>query len=87
MKVRRLPLVDEYVEDGHSAVYVGDRVLVLSELATYALGLLCDQWSDVRRVADTLVDHFGSPPDDPDGVAATLSVLEQLAEEHLVELS
>lgn len=87
MKVRRLPIVDEYAEDERCAVYVGDRVLVLSELATYALGLLRDQWSDVREVADTLVDHFGSPPDDPNGVAATEAVLEQLAEEHLVELS
>lgn len=87
MKVRRLPLIDEYVEDDRSAVYVDDRVLVLSELATFALGLMTEEWSDADRLAEALVDHFGAPPEDAGAVASTEAMLGQLADEGLLQIA
>jgi hypothetical protein len=86
MRARRRTVVDEYVEDGRAAIYSEDGVVVLlSELATKAWGLLSDGWTPADRVTAALVGEFGEPPD---GGAAALTehALQSLADLHLVEL-
>jgi hypothetical protein len=96
MRARRLEIVDEYVEDGRAAVYTtAGMVVLLSELATSAWGLLGDDWVASTQLAERLVDEFGDPDDsgdtdDPDDRAAdrlTEDVLRSLAEMSLVELA
>ncbi|MGI8523162.1 MAG: hypothetical protein ACR2K3_07605 [Nocardioides sp.] len=79
-------MVDEYVEDGRSAIYVGQNVVALSELSTFALGVIADGWADVDAVASALVEEFGPPPGDRDGVITTTAVLTQLSQQGLLEL-
>ena len=55
----RLPVLDEYDEGGRRALYVGDHVVVVSELAAAILDRLP---ADETVVADHLVASFGSPP-------------------------
>jgi hypothetical protein len=86
MRARRLEIVDEYVEDGRAAVYsTKGMVLLLSELATSAWGMLGDDWVTSEQVAQTLVREFG----DPGAGAAdrlTEEALRSLAEMSLVDL-
>jgi hypothetical protein len=86
VKVRRVPLVDEYVEDGESAVLVGDRVLVLSPLATTVLSLLGEEWTEVSWVAERLAMDFGAPVRD-DTERATIRALWHLSEQGLLVLA
>jgi hypothetical protein len=85
MKVRRLPLVDEYVEDGEAAVFVGGRVVVLSPLATHLLGLVTDDWTDLAAVSEGLVEAFGTPPAGS-AAEATAQALRALQAEGVVEI-
>lgn len=67
MRARRLEIVDEYVEDGRAAVYTtAGMVVLLSELATSAWGLLGDDWVASAQLAERLVDEFGAPGDPED---------------------
>ena len=85
-RVRRLPVVDEYVEDGRAAVYAGNgEVVALSELATWAWSALTEDWTAVAEVASALVEEFGEP-EGLDAVAATEATLRTLAEHGLAEL-
>lgn len=87
MRARRLPVVDEYVEDGRAAVYSEDGVvLVLSDLASCAWSVLTGEWTPATRVAEELVAVFGPPEDGQDPLEGTESALRTLAEHHLVEL-
>jgi hypothetical protein len=85
VRVRRLPVVDEYVEDGVAAVFVDGKVLVLSELATALLHRIEKGGTDAEILADALVEAFG-PPGDGDGLAATLAAVKELAEYGVVEI-
>ena len=86
MRARRRTVVDEYVEDGRAAIYSDDGVVVLlSELATLAWGLLDDRWTSAERVADALVGEFGEPPGG-DAAGLTADALRSLAAMHIVEL-
>lgn len=87
MKVRRVPFLDEYVEGGESAVLVGDRVFVLSELATTILAEVGDGVVDALDLADVLLATYGAPPDGTDIARATEAALQILAEQGLVVLS
>ena len=87
MRARRLSVLDEYVEDGEAAVLVQDRVVVLSQLATFALALVSEGWTEVEDVARGLVDAFGTPPGDDTGLESTRAALETLASQELVELT
>ena len=86
MRVRRLEVVDEYVEDGRAAIYTTPgMVVLLSELATSAWSLLGDDWVAVSQIVSHLVEEFGDPGD---GAADRLTeeALRSLAEMSLVEL-
>ena len=82
MRVRRLPVLDSVTRDGETAVMVGTRVVVLSELASAALALIEDT-VEVDEVSNALVEEFGAPPG-IDPVEATLMVLQELSGQGLV---
>ncbi len=86
MRARRLAVVDEYVEDGRAAIYTTPgMVVLLSELATSAWGVLGDDWVATTEIAAHLVAEFGDPGD---GAADRLTeeALRSLAAMELVEL-
>ena len=86
MKARRVPVVDEYVEDGEAAVFVGGRVVVLSPLATHLLGLVDDdEWTDLRTLSRGLEAAFGVPPTGS-AAEATAEALQALEAEGVVEI-
>ena len=87
MKTRRLPFLDEYVEDGESAVLIDERVMVLSPLATTILAAADGGWVDVEEVAEALLAAFGPPPDGADLLSTTESAVLELAAQGLVETS
>ncbi|MBE7323852.1 hypothetical protein IEQ44_04210 [Nocardioides sp. Y6] len=60
-RVRRLPVIDEYVEEGRSAVLVEGRALTLSEVPTLVLGLLDDSWRDLDDLAPQVEELVGAP--------------------------
>jgi hypothetical protein len=84
-RVVRTDWRDWYVEDGRSAVLVDGRVVVLSELATSLLEATSvgPRGSRVDDLASHLVAVFGEPVDD-DPVAATVQVVQSLADEGVV---
>lgn len=61
MKVRRLPVIDEYVEDGRSAVLVQGQVFALSEVGTSVMALLGDEWTEVTQLEADLEATIGAP--------------------------
>lgn len=63
MHLTRTTWHDWYVEAGESAVFVGDTVVVLSELATALVGLVGDG-AELRDVAEGLAAEFGAPESD-----------------------
>ena len=84
MRVRRVPFLDEYAEGGESAVLVGDRVFVLSELATTILAAIGDETVSVDVVAAVLEEAFGAPPDGTDLSAATAAAVQELVAQGLL---
>jgi hypothetical protein len=83
---RRTPVVDEYVEDDRCAVLAGDRVLVLSEVATTVLQVVGEAGeASLEVVVDALVDRFGLPPGDEDPAEACLGVTNVLVGQGLIE--
>ena len=86
MRARRLPVIDEYVEDDQVVVFVDGRVVALSPLATAALFSVGVAWTDVTAVSAELVARFGEPPGDSDPMEVTHTTLESLAGLQLVEL-
>ena len=80
MTWERLPVRDEYDEGGRRAVYVGDQVVVVSELAVTILDALP---ADEDRIAQVLVDTYGPPPGDlGQAVTAALDALAGLGLVH-----
>jgi hypothetical protein len=79
MRVRRLPVLDEYVEDGDAALFVDGRVIALSALATRVLHVVGEDVMGVEQVAQALVDAFGPPPDGGAAMGETLDAVRQLA--------
>ena len=59
--VRRLPVLDEYVDGAVSAVFVGNEVLALSELATLVLSVVGDDEVTVDELQARLVEEVGEP--------------------------
>ena len=83
---RRTPVVDEYVEHGRSAVLVGERVLVLSEMATAVLDVVgIADATPLEVVTEALVERFGPPPGDVEPADACLEVTNVLVEQGLIE--
>lgn len=87
MRVRRVPFLDEYAEGGESAVLVGDRVFVLSELATTILAAIGDETVSIDVVAAVLEEAFGAPPDGTDLSAATAAAVQELVAQGLLEIT
>jgi hypothetical protein len=85
VKARRVPVVDEYTEDGEAAVFVDGRVVVLSPLATHLLGLVDDEWTDLRTLSHGLEAAFGVPPIGS-AAEATAEALQALEAEGVVEI-
>jgi hypothetical protein len=85
VKARRVPVVDEYVEDGEAAVFVDGRVVVLSPLATHLLGLVADDWTDLTTVSQGLEAAFGVPPTGS-AAEATTEALQALEAEGVLEI-
>lgn len=85
MRVRRVPVIDLYVEDEGCVVFVGDQVVGLSALATQALLAVGEEWTEDSAVASALADAFGPPPPDTDLAAATAETLKALSELRVIE--
>jgi hypothetical protein len=83
MRVRRLPFVDEYVEDGASAVMLEQQVVVLSPLATEVCHFIGSRECDLHEVAVHLESTFGPAPDG-ETETATRTLLDQLAAQELL---
>lgn len=84
MKVRRLPVIDEYVEDGRSAVLVQGRVFALSEVGTSVLALLDESWTPVSQLESDLEQAIGSPEEGSLSEALE-PFLDELASHGLIE--
>lgn len=84
--VRRLPVVDEYVEDGRSALLLDGRALTLSELPTLVLGLLGPGWTPLDALAARVEEQVGAPAH---GTVhdALADLLADLADHGVVELA
>jgi hypothetical protein len=86
MRVRRLEILDEYVEDGRAAVYTNKgMVVLLSELATAAWNMLDQAWMPASEVSEVLIREFGDPGEG-EADRLTENALRSLAELSLVEL-
>ena len=86
MRARRRVVIDEYVEDGRAAVYTTPgMVVLLSELATSAWGILGEDWVETTEITTHLVAEFGDPGDGTAG-RVTEEALHSLAAMSLVEL-
>lgn len=86
MKLLRGPVEDWVEEDGEAAVLVGEKVLVLSALATALLRHLHpDRATELTDLAASLAREFGEPPDGS-RVDATLRAVEQLADLGLISV-
>lgn len=81
-RVRRVPADDELLLDDELVLLLGQRVVLLSPLASYALGVLTPAWSEVADLRNRLVEEYGDPGDD----SALTELLEALAAEGLVEV-
>ena len=84
MRVRRLPVTDRVDSDGESLVLVGNTVVRLSPLATRLLDH-CEDWTEVRVLAERLVGELGPPPDGMDVREAVEYTVDALAGQGLVE--
>ncbi len=85
MRVRRLPVVDEYVEDGRRALHLGSTVIALSELGSAVLEEIGPDWTDLEDVADGLVSRFGAP-EDRDAANVTREAVEDLRAQGVLEV-
>ncbi len=86
MRVRRVEVVDAYVEDGRAAVYsTRGIVMLLSELATTAWSVIGEDWVSAEYVSAALVREFGDPGGG-DAARLTEDALRSLAEMALVEI-
>ena len=75
----RVEVLDEYDEAGRRAILVGDRVMVVSELAATILDALP---AETPVVAERLLERFGPPPRGLD--EAVREALRELADGGLV---
>ena len=80
--VRRLPVDEELLLEDELVVLVGQRVVLLSPLASSALQALTTDWSEIADLERRLVEEYGDPGDE----AALAGVLDALAAEGLLEV-
>ena len=84
--VRRLPVLDEYVDGAVSAVFVGSQVLALSELATLVLELVGDGEITRGELERRLEQEVGAPQEGT--VADALEpILAALVERSLLQVT
>ena len=87
VRARRLPVIDEYVEDDEVVVFVDGQVVALSALATTALFAVGAAWTDATAVAADAGGQVRRAAAGTDPLAMTLSTLHTLADVGLVELT
>jgi hypothetical protein len=87
MRARRLPVIDEYVDGEEAAVFVDDKVLVLSPLATHLLALVGYDWTELTTLAEAVVDAFGAPPGGQSADEATSDALRTLEAQGIVTIA
>ena len=85
MRVRRLPVVDEYAEDGRRALHLGATVIALSELGSAVVEEVGPVWTDLEAVTDALVARFGPPPD-RDAASVTREAVDDLRAQGVLEV-
>ena len=85
MRVRRLPVIDEYVAGDEAVVFAAGQVVALSELATAVLFAIESPWTEQSTIAVELVARFGDPAQGTDPMELTRTTLESLIELRLVE--
>ncbi len=85
MRARRLPVVDEYVEDGRYALHLGATVIALSELGSAVLEEIGPAWTELDAVTDALVARFGAPVD-RDASSVTREAVEDLRTQGVLEV-
>ena len=86
MRVHRVPLRDQYVEEEESVVMVGDVVIALSALATSILALVPDEGTTSDLLGLALEDWYGPPPPGMDALTTTEMALADLKSAGLVRL-
>ena len=85
MRFARVPVVDEYTEDGETVVLLDDgRVLALTEVPSAVLALLAGGSREVTELTGELVAQFGEPPAEGGSEGVVRSVLDELSELGLV---
>lgn len=80
MRVRRLPVVDEYVDGDQMAVFAAGQVTVLSAVASATLKAVGSEWTPVQAVAGAVVKAVGPPPEvsPDDAITGILTTLQNL---------
>lgn len=84
VRVRRLPVVDEYVEDGESAVFVRESVVTLSHLPTALLAVVGEEWTGLADLEEELLTRFG-PPEEGSAAEAVRAVVATLVDHGILE--
>jgi hypothetical protein len=81
MTVTRVPVVDEYSEDGETVVLLDDgRVIALTAVPSAVLSLVDGGATEHERLTAELVALFGEPPGGSSPEAAVHAVLDHLSE-------
>lgn len=80
--VRRIAVDDELLLGDELVLLVGQRVVLLSPLASYALGRLGEDWTDVADLGALLVEEYGDPGDE----GALTDLVAALVDEGLAEV-
>lgn len=86
MKARRRPVLDEYVEEGESALLLNDQVVVVSPLGTTLLAAMDEEWVGVPHLSAALLNVYGPPPEG-DVESATVDALRALEGQGIVEVA
>jgi hypothetical protein len=88
VKVSRLPVRDEYTEDGETVVLLQDgRVVALTPVPSAVLALVDDGARDVAELTERVVAEFGAPPGTDRPESAIEQVLAGMSELGLVALT
>lgn len=80
--LRRVPVDDELLLGDELVLLLGQRVVLLSPLASYALGRLGGDWTEIVDLGAHLVAAYGDPGDD----TALTDLVDALTAEGLVEV-
>ena len=87
MIVERLPVADEYVEQGEGVYLLPDhRVLALSALGTAVMGCLREGPLNLTALASRIVEDFGDPGGSADPEQFLAGILHEMSNSGLLAL-